>query len=134
MSLATIFSNPAWRLSNAVAYPNQLGRLDHDGTTIGAVVVMRREGRGQDFALGVAGLRYILEAEQKGRISEGHVVLAHGLNGNNRPTFIASERAQVVDERLRDHAPWEGKLGPYWWITADFQPTASMSLEPNAPF
>ena len=96
MNLNTVFSNPAWKLSTAVAHPNQLGRLDQDGTTIGVVIVMR--GRGQDFALGVNGLEYLMKAEQEGRITTGHVVLAQA-NGI-LPEVIAAEKATVVHERL----------------------------------
>jgi hypothetical protein len=68
MELSSIFSNPAWKFSQAIAYPNQLSRFDHNGTTIGAVVVLRPDGgRGQDFALGTAGMKYLLQAEQEGR-------------------------------------------------------------------
>ena len=130
MNLNTIFSDPAWKLSTAIAYPNQLGRLDQDGTTAGAVIVVR--GRGQDFALGVNGLEYVVKAEQEGRINAGYVVLAQA-NGR-RPEYIAAEKAAVVHERLRAYAPREGQLGPYWWITADFRPAMTMKLSPNPPF
>jgi hypothetical protein len=130
MNLSTIFSDPAWKFSTDKAYPNQLGRLDQDGTTTGVLVVSR--GRGQDFALGVNGFEYLIKAEQEGRITTGYVVLAQANGG--RPEFIAAEKAAVVHERLRAYAPREGQLGPYWWITADFMPAVTMKLSPNAPF
>jgi hypothetical protein len=132
MDFTTIFTDPGWKLSTAIAYPNQLGRLDQDGDTIGVVIVLR--GRGQDFALGVAGLEYLIKAEQEGRITTGYVVLAQA-NGE-RPEFIAAEKAAVVYERLRKYIPRDGKLGlgSYWWITVDFMPAMTMKLNPNAPF
>src|SRR5438105_3983594 len=111
MDISTIFSNPAWKFSAAVAYPNHLGRLDQDGITIGVVIVFRKKG----LALGVNGLEYLMKAEQEGRITTGHVVLAQA-NGRC-PEYITDEKAAVVYERLRDYVPYEGRLGPHWWIT-----------------
>jgi hypothetical protein len=130
--ISTIFSNPSWTLSQAVAFPNQLGRLDHDGAIIGAVLVLR--GRGQDFALGVAGLEYVTTAEKEGRITDAYVVLAQRSADGGRREFIAAEKAAVVHERLREYAPREGQFGRYWWISVEFVPATSMGLSPDAPF
>lgn len=131
MNLSTIFSDPAWKLSTATeAYPNQLARYDQDDTTTGVLVVMR--GRGKDFAVGANGLKYLLKAEQEGRINTGYVVLAQANGG--RPEYIAAEKAVVVHERLRDYPPRDGQLGPYWWISNDFLPAMTMKLSPNALF
>jgi hypothetical protein len=111
-------------------------RLDHDSAIIGAVVVL--QGRGQNFALGVAGLEYLLKAEQESRVTEAHVSLWQ--RSGKRWEFIAAEKAAVVHERLRNYVPRDGNYGPYWWISADFMPTSSMALtssmrlNPDAPF
>jgi hypothetical protein len=128
--ITTIFTDPAWKFSWAIASPNQLAALND----IGAVVVLRRaDGRGRDFALGVAGFEYVLKAEEEGRIAEGYVALGLSIKGN-RPEFVAAERVQVVHERLREYAPIDGDFGRYWWITREFMPAASMRLDPHAPF
>ena len=93
-------------------------------------------GHGQDFALGVNGLEYLMKAEQEGRITTGHVVLAQA-NGI-LPEVIAAEKATVVHERLCNYVPRDGQLGKGWdpigGFTADFMPATTMKRSPNAPF
>jgi hypothetical protein len=125
MMLATT-NRAAWKISSpAFVFPNQLARLGQEG----AVVVIRREGtRGQDFALGVAGLEYVLQREQDGTIVTGLVVLA------NSQRFLASEKAGLVHERLQGIAPSDGRYGPFWWITSEFLPAAALARDEDAPF
>ena len=130
--IATMFSNPSWKFSDVV-FPNLLAWLeDHNGaiTTIAVVVLRRGDRRGQDFALGVAGLERVLKAEH---ITEAYVVLGRQLDGERRE-FLAAEKATVVRDRLRDYPPRDGKYGSFWWITAEFMPAISMALSPDAPF
>src|SRR3984957_5473604 len=103
MSLEKIFTDPSFRSSSTQCYPN---RLYGDGKKIGAVVVVRGQ-RGNDFALGVAGIDYVLKAEAEGRIKQGFVVLAKQ-NGGAVPEYIAATRVTEVHERLRDLTPRVG--------------------------
>jgi hypothetical protein len=123
MSIENIFTNPTFRSWSKQCYPN---RLYGDGE-IGAVVAVR--GRGDDFALGVAGLTYIVKAEAEGRIKEGFVVLAKQ-NGGNVLEYIGAELASEVAERLRNVTPREGKWGPYHWITTSFNTAGVPEADP----
>jgi hypothetical protein len=124
MSIEKIFTNPSFRSSSAEFYPN---RLYGDGKKIGAVVVVQGR-RGDDYPLGVAGRDYVVKAEAEGRIKEGFVVLAKQNDG--RLEYIASARASEVAERLRNVTPWEGKWGPYHWITETFCPVSDAADKP----
>jgi hypothetical protein len=116
MTIENIFTDPSFRSWSKQCYPN---RLYGDGKEIGAVVAVK--GRhGDDFALGIAGLDYIVKAEAEGRIKEGFVVLAKQ-NGGGVLEYIGAERASEVAERLRNVTPWKGKWGAYHWITATFR-------------
>jgi hypothetical protein len=126
-----IFSNPAWKLAAPDAtFPNMLARLDE----VGAVIAIRRDGRrGEDFALGVAGLDYILKAEDEGRIATAYVVLAREV-ANGR-AFVACEKAREVQDRLRGISPRrDGRFGPYYWVTAELKPAETMGVDRDAPF
>jgi hypothetical protein len=115
MSIENIFTDPSFRSWSTQCYPN---RLYGNGKEIGAVVAVRGR-RGDDFALGVAGLDYVVKAEAEGSIKEGFVVLAKQ-NGGNVLEYVGSAQASEVAERLRNVTPWEGKWGKYHWITATF--------------
>jgi len=107
---------------------------DRDGNIVSiAVVALRRDNRrGQDFALGVAGLERVLKAEHITE-TERFVVLGRQLDGGQRE-FIAAEQAAIVRDRLRDYPPRDGKFGsPFWWITTEFMP-ASSALSSDAPW
>lgn len=115
MSIENIFTDPSFRSSSTQCYPN---RLYGNGNDIGAVVAVQGRG-GEDFALGVAGLEYVIKAEEEDRIKQGYVVLAKQNSGNSLE-YLASERATEVAERLRNVTPREGKWGLYHWITRWF--------------
>jgi hypothetical protein len=125
-SIEKMFVDPDFRSSSGKGYPNRL--YGNSKKKIGAIAVVR--GRGNDFALSVAGLNYVAEAEAEGRVKEGYVVLAQ-LNGGATPEFIAAERVTKVAERLRDVTPSNGKWGEYHWITETFQPVLQ---DDSAPF
>ena len=141
--IATIFTDPSWKFSDVV-FPNLLAwKEDHDGKIIIVVVVAlrRADRRGQDYALGKAGLDRVLDAldfqeraipDEADRYLEAYVVL--GLANGERREFIAAEKATVVRDRLRDYAPQDGKFGPFLWITPEFMPASTMRLAPDAPF
>jgi hypothetical protein len=124
-----IFTDPNYRWSKKNCYPN---RLYGNGKT-GAVVVVRRGGRGEDFALNTAGLNYVIKAEADGRLKEAYVVLAVQ-NGDDQPQVVASERATVVAERLGNIPPLKGRFGQYWWINQNFIPSASFTESADEPF
>ena len=128
----SIFSNPRWHLSRKDVYPNVLGRLDQDdGTAIGGLWAIH--GRGRDFGLGVKGMGRLLKAQEEGRITTGYVVLAQRVGNGGRPEFIAAEYASVVYARVCVRVPLQGPNGPFWWLTREFMPAASMAYEPDAP-
>jgi hypothetical protein len=129
--IATIFTDPSWKLSQAVGFPNSHARLDRDDAIYGAVVV--RGGRGPDYALNEEALEYLLEAKKEGRITLAYVVLAQ-LAADGRLEFVAAEEADVVRERLRGVPPREGRFGRYWWITVEFMPASTMRLSSDAVF
>jgi hypothetical protein len=85
------------------------------------------------LCLGEAGLDRVRIAKEQDRLTAGYVVLANG-----EREFFASEEAQTVYSRLRDYRLLDGKFGPYWWITEQFQPASSMRqwqrFDPDAPF
>ena|SRR5215218_3246822 len=126
-----IFTNPAWKIAAPDStFPNLLARLDR----VGAVIAVGREGRrGQDFALGVAGLEYIIQAEDEARIDTGYVVLAReGADG--RP-LVGYEKARVVQDRLTGISPCsDGRFGPCFWLTSELKPAATMGVDRDAPF
>jgi len=124
--MATMFSNPAWKLSQSLSYPNTLGALNYNGSKIGALAVLR--GRGRDFPLSKAGLEYLIKMEQEGRIAEAQVSLwTRPEKKGEQPEFIAIEKATVVRDNIGDTPPQDGEYGPYWWITVEFKPAASSS-------
>jgi hypothetical protein len=88
--------------------------------------------RSEDFALNANGLDHVVKAEADGRLKEGYVVLAKQ-NAGAALEYIAAARAADVSERLRNIPPYEGKWGPYHWITTNFQP-ASSGRDAEEPF
>jgi hypothetical protein len=125
MSIENIFQDASFRSSSTPSYPN---RIYGNGKT-GAVVVVQGK-HGTDFALGVAGLDYVIKAEAEGRIEEAYVVLAK-TNGGSVPAYVASAPAKAVAERLRSIAPRDGKFGPYHWITETLH---SVNGDAEVPF
>src|SRR5262245_63794819 len=92
--IATIFTDPSWKFSDVV-FPNRLAwKVDPDGNIIIIAVVTLRlaNRRGQDFALGKAGLERVLNPEH---ISEAYVVVGKQFDGERRE-FIAADKATVV--------------------------------------
>lgn len=136
MKTSTIFTDSSWKLSDVV-FPNLLAWKDHDAITPFVVVVSRLANRrGRDYALSKAGLERVIGAEREGRVTEGLVSLWDQSADRKRHEFVGEEKASVVHERLRNVPPQEGKWGPFWWITADFQPVVSAAAryDPDAPF
>jgi len=125
--IATMFSNPSWKLSQNLSYPNTLGALNYNGAKIGVLAVLR--GRGRDFPLSEAGLEYLLKMEQEGRIAADAQVslFTRPAKKSELPEFIATEKATVVRDNIGDAPPQNGEYGPHWWITAEFKPSASSS-------
>jgi len=124
--IETMFSNPAWKLSQSLSYPNTLGSLNYNGSKVGALAVLR--GRGRDFPLGEAGLEYLLKMEREGRITDAQVSLwTRPAKKGEQPKFIATEKATVVRDNVRDTPLQNGEYGPYRWITAEFKPAVSSS-------
>ena len=123
-----IFADPRWRWASEVGYPN---RVYGDGE-IGAVVVVQAKFS-NDFALSIAALKYVAEAEAAGRIQEGYVVLAQR-NGRGNPEFVAAERVKTVAERLQGVDPSPGQWGEYHWITTAFVPANSARGGAAMPF
>jgi hypothetical protein len=130
MKFKNLFSDPSWRWTSKNCYPN---RLYGNGQKVGAVVVVRKEGRGQDFALNAAGLDSVTKAEADGRLKEAYVVFANQ-NGNDLPEVVASERATEVSERLHGVRPLDGQYGAYWWLTRNFMPTATSGESSDEPW
>jgi hypothetical protein len=118
--ITTIFTGPKWRFSKHTGKPNQLALLEHDGKKIAALVVVR-PASSEDYALSEAGLKHLIGTG----ITDIYVVLGVRATNVDRPEFVAAEKASLVHERVRDLPPRDGQWGPYWWITAEFEPAFS---------
>jgi hypothetical protein len=131
--LRTITTDPAFKSSDAISFPNKIYGGTIDGKKIGALVVLRRaRSRGSDFAISASGLEYLEKAQHDGRIDEGYVVFFQ--DGHPRE-FIAAEQAKVVHDRLRGIGPQAGNWGPYWWVTAEFTTPSSGAVDDDeVPF
>jgi len=95
-------------------YPNRLAWLAKQ-PKIGVVVVFQSE---TDFALGRAGLYYIVNAVRQQRIEKGFVLLLRKDNG--KLEFVNAAPAEEIETALHNNRPpLEGAWGPYWWLPAD---------------
>ena len=113
MSLREIFTDPRFRFSTSIGYPNRLYGGEVDGKKIGAVVILKNaNGRSEDFALNVSGLQYVLKAEEEGRIAEGYVVLARR-EADGSDKVISVEPTREVHERVRNIPPSGGSSGHF---------------------
>jgi hypothetical protein len=67
-----------------------------------------------DFALGKAGLDYVVKAKAEGRIDEGYVLLLrkHG----NQIEYVDSAPVEVAAKVVSEMSPRSGKWGEFWWL------------------
>jgi hypothetical protein len=128
-TLRTITTDPGFKSSDAISFPNPIYGGTKGGKKIGALVALRRGRRvGKDFAISVAGLEYVDKALRDGRLDEGYVALFQ--DGNPRE-FVAAENAQVLWDRLRGVPPENGRWGAYWWVGAEFSTTSVAVYDDN---
>jgi hypothetical protein len=98
-------------------FPNHMF-YDADQKT-GVLVVMQSRS-GADYALAKQGLSYLKTAQDKGgKVIQGYVVLADGDLDN--PTFVRQNTLDNVIKGLNGEPPREGRMGPYWWLTATME-------------
>ena len=96
-------------------YPNRLAWLATQ-PKIGAVAVFQSQGA--DFALGSAGLDYIVDAVREQRIEKGFVLLLRK-DIVGKLTFVNAAAVEEVKAALQNNRQMEGKWGAYWWLPAD---------------
>lgn len=97
-------------------FPNRLAWVpEHPG--VGALAVFQSQ---EDFAIGKAGLDYILNAQRDGRIQEGYVLLL----GKSGPpyVYVNSAPAAEVAEALAEEPLRDGKWGAFRWVASELIP------------
>jgi hypothetical protein len=104
-------------------WPNTLAY--HESSTT-LVLIVKRSTTGEDFALSVAGLQFLLDALKKGERKDGKVVKAAFVVLADVDRQAVSQRLKVIHystaQQTRDELhgiePNPGRLGPYWWLRA----------------
>jgi hypothetical protein len=132
------FTNPNWRpfskenLDTLHVTPNELW---FNASTNSGALVVRQSGQYAEYALSKAGLNYLLDAVQVGKLTTGNMVLVK----RDGIVVLIKPAAQMVAD-LNGRAPRDGPFGPYWWINADGTPNApyygpgSQPPLPDMPF
>jgi hypothetical protein len=118
---------PTDALKRERIFPNQIAY--HSDRQI-VVLILRQSARGGDFAMNVAGLNYLLEVSQRGKLRNGK-----SMSGGAFVAFVAADNeakqagavkvvgTKTVDEAfelIRGITPRDGSEGTnYWWLALD---------------
>jgi hypothetical protein len=94
---------------------------------VGALVV-RRSAKYAEFAVSKAGIDYVFEAEQAGRIRCGFLVLLE-----QEGKMVCAVSVGQIITALDGVPPREGSLGPHWWFNQDGTPH-SRGTSDDVPF
>lgn len=98
-------------------FPNM---MYHDESRKTGVLVVMQSRSGEDYAVAQKGLAYLKAAQDKGaKVSQGYVVFADG--DHDAPEFVRQDTLDNVVKRLNGEPTREGRMGPYWWLTADME-------------
>ncbi len=103
-------------------FPNRLAWIE--GEPIGALVVYK--GRGNDFAVGRAGLDYLTKAQSEGRIDKAFVLLMRP--NSDKGELLGTLTLEEVTVAVASLTSLSGQWGEYWWLPG------SMVTPSSVPF
>jgi hypothetical protein len=93
-----------------------------------------RSVRGTDYGVNEAMLRFMEMKTEEGRAKECLVMFASSNDGNRT---IAHVHGQVTLQeqlaKVQGVSPIQGRMGPYWWVDEDGNPTGGYGPVPVIP-
>jgi hypothetical protein len=116
------FNDPAWH-----PFPRKVhselnlasNELWHNTDTKAGALICPLGDRRPEFIVSKAGLDYLHDAKQKGKITEGYVVLSRWTDAGREVAKVTLV-ADIVSA-LKDIMPNQGRglYGPFYWLQAD---------------
>jgi hypothetical protein len=92
-------------------WPNQLW---HHRTNGSGALIVKKSQRFNEYPLSKAGLDYVVDAVQSGKITAGFVGLRNG-----RGEIVTCKNVLDVASLVQNAVPRDGPFGQYWWVRAD---------------
>jgi hypothetical protein len=126
----SVFKDRSWRRYRiADTAPHEVYVALDNGAKVAALPVRRTRPDG-DWALGEPAVKYLETALRERRIAQAWLVLV-----DMKWNVVEVATVTEVVKRLVTTQPNDGRLGPFFWINAQFQPRGVYSEADDAqPF